>query len=361
MMIVRLFSVFLLSIVIIACDPFHTTFKKSEHPRYFQSASLSDIPTSGDPLTLMTWNIKFGGARIDFFFDCHGDEVLMTKTETESNLAALATIINDIRPDILFLQEADIGSKRSAYVNEVQWLLDHTELNYAVYASQWHADFVPSDGIGPVDSGNAIFSRWPLNDGERIALPEISAQDTLTRYFYLKRNMLKASINLSSGNTLHLLNTHLAAYAQDDTVQKQLNQLLAEMNTMDTDNLHFIAGGDFNTLPPGSTQSKDFADNVCTGEDFLADDFSEKLDLLTPFYQAYTPAVSLADFQSDNNPYLTHSVSGSVFWNRKIDYLFTNTGFVNASTRVYQNVSNGGYETMPLSDHAPMSVQWSIP
>ena len=354
-------GVLLLSFFVLGCDPFHTGFDSHEAPLYFQAGSLSNIPDNSDPLSIMTWNIKFGGARIDFFFDCHGDEVLMTKVETESNLAALATVINNIDPDILFIQEADVSSKRSAYVNEVQWLLNNTKLNYAVYASQWRADFVPSDGVGPVDSGNAILSRWPIKNAQRIALPEIASQDALTRYFYLKRNYLKAEINPATGKTVNLLNIHTSAFAQDDTGKQQLDIFLAELNQLEADNKNFIAGGDFNTLPPGSTKSKDFPDSVCTDQDFQADDFSGKLDWLSDFYTTFTPAVDLEDYTEDNTPYFTHSVSSNEFWNRKLDYLFTNSTFVEGTTQVYQNETNGGINTMPLSDHAPMSVQWSIP
>jgi len=85
----------------------------------------------------MTWNIKFGGARIDFFFDCYGDRVVMTEQEVIQNLAGLLRKIRQVKPDILLIQELDRFSKRSAYVDMLQYIADSAGLPYAVYASQW--------------------------------------------------------------------------------------------------------------------------------------------------------------------------------------------------------------------------------
>src|SRR5690606_1556391 len=104
--------------------------------------------------------------------------------EVETNLQRIADVINAVDPDVLFLEEVDVNSKRSAFVDQVQWLLDHTQLNHGAYASQWRADFVPSDGLGAMDSGNAILSRWPLDDATRFALPLREDQSALVRYFY---------------------------------------------------------------------------------------------------------------------------------------------------------------------------------
>ena len=86
----------------------------------------------------------------------------MTETETKNNLDSIVNFINQQNPDIILIQEIDISSKRSAYVDQVQYILDNTSFNYGVYASMWDADLIPSDGLGAVDVGNAIFSKWKI-------------------------------------------------------------------------------------------------------------------------------------------------------------------------------------------------------
>lgn len=342
------------------CDFFHTEFEDEEAAALYVARSLTPGATTVDSLLAMTWNVKFGGGRIDFFYDCYGDRVLMDKQEVLAHLEGLARKINQVDPDILLLQEIDVLSKRSAYVDMMQWLLDHTRLNYGAYASQWKADFVPSDGLGRVDDGIAVLSRWPIRSARRIALPLRSDQDALNRYFYLKRAILTTEIPLPGRPDFFVVTTHLEAYTKDDTKRKQVDRLEEELDRIDATGGLLLAGGDFNMIPPGSERVKDFPDSVCEDEDFIADDYSAEAGWLDPLFASYRPSVSLASFQADNTPYFTHTTDKNGFWNRKIDYLFTNGDWVPHSALTHQDVSSGGLATMPLSDHAPVTAYLRI-
>lgn len=145
-----------------SCDPFHTGLDDVEEAVRYAAAAPTPAPAPSGAIRVMTWNVKYGGARLRFFWECNGSRTLLAEHEVTANLDAIAARIRAFGPDLLLLQEVDTGrSKRSAYVDEVQHLLDRTGLNHGVYASQWKADYVPSDGVGPVESGNAILSRWP--------------------------------------------------------------------------------------------------------------------------------------------------------------------------------------------------------
>ena len=349
-------------VLLTGCDPFHTGFDDVEDAQVYTAATLTpvadDSPTT---LNVMNWNAKYGAGRIDFFFDCHGDRSLMNAQEVEANLDALAAKINQVDPDVLLLQEIDVNSKRAAYIDQVQYLLDKTDLNHAVYASQWRADYVPSDGVGPVDSGNAIFSKYPLKNATRVAMPPIASQDAITRYFYLKRNMLIADVDVGRDDVV-VVNVHTAAYSTDGTKREQIDLFKAKLDELSGQGKVVLGGGDLNALPPGSEQLQGFDDFVCEdGGDFDADDYSPEVGWLDELYASYTPAVSLEDYQADNAAYFTHTTDKDLFWNRKLDYLFTNTSFVAGSTVTHQDESKGGMATMPLSDHAPISATWELP
>lgn len=340
------------------CDPFNTSFDDIETAYYYRASSYTEPPTANPTeLSVMTWNIKFGAARADLFFDCTGDEVLISDSVTRANLDGLVNKINFSQPDVLLLQEVDVQSKRSAYIDEVQYLLDRTDLNYGVYASAWMADYVPSDGIGRINMGNAILSRWPLDEAVRISLPPIEDQDALTQYFYLKRNILRARIDADFDNELWIANVHTAAFAGGDTKRQHVDRFTHELDQLTADGRLFVAGGDLNLIPRGSVQTQDFPDSACPDEGrFAGDNYSEQLGLLDGLYAAYTPAIALTDFQADNDPYYSFTADGTGFWNRKLDYLFTNGEFVAGSGLVHQDPSSGGVATLPLSDHAPVSV-----
>lgn len=342
-------------------DPFNTQFDDVEDAQMY-TANAFDVPRSEvRQLRIMNWNAKFGGGRIDFFFDCHGDRVHMSQDEVIENLTGLAQKIKQYDPDIVFLQEIDIHSKRAADVDQMQWLLDHTKLNYGAYASQWRASLVPSDGIGHVDSGNGILSKWSINHAERLALPLIGEQDPLTRYFYLKRNILRARIEVPGDTPLWVANIHTAAFAHDGTKSRQIEIFKQELAKLDEQGKVFVAAGDLNTVPPGSTHLHDFPDSVCEVERFQADDYRSETGLLDELYQNYDAAIPLEKYQADNAPYFTHTTDKDGFWNRKLDYIFTNASFKTGSGMVHQDKNSGGMETMPLSDHAPVTVEMAWP
>ena len=87
----------------ISCDPFNTLIEKQSNEDaviHYQAKSIKTPSTIPDTMRIVTWNIKFGGGRIDFFFDCYGDRVIMTKDEVISNMNGIIEKINSINPDI---------------------------------------------------------------------------------------------------------------------------------------------------------------------------------------------------------------------------------------------------------------------
>jgi endonuclease/exonuclease/phosphatase family metal-dependent hydrolase len=352
---IRGLAVSAFSVGVPACsDPFHTGFAPVEAAVTYQSSTVVSPAPPALGLNVMSYNLKFGGGRIDFFFDCQGKRVLMSRQEVLTHLEGLAEKIRQVDPDVLFVQEVDVNSKRSAHVDQLQWLLDHTSLNFAHYASHWKADFVPSDGLGPVDSGNAILSKFPLSEGTRVALALRTDQSGLERYFYLRRNLLRSVVTLPDRDPIFLVAVHTEAYSQDGTKRKHIERFEQELDTLAEQGL-VVGGGDLNTLPPGSLNVSNFDDSACKDE-YLADDYTEEGQWLSSLYTRYAPAIPLADYQTNNARYFSHTTRSDGFWNRKLDYLFTNGRFASGSGLTHQDATSGGLPTLLLSDHAPLSV-----
>lgn len=346
------------------CDPFVTTFEDDGEVYAYKARDLTAV-TTPDTLIVMTWNIKFGGGDIDFWYDCHGERVLMRRQEVLDNMAGVAKIIREIDPDLLLLQEVDIESKRSVFIDEMQYLLNETDLNYGVYASIWQVQYIPSDGLGAMNAGNAILSKWELHDAQRIALALRTDQDALTQYFYLRRNIIKARVALPGMDNLYALTVHAAAFSQDGTKRKHIDAFKRALDEIDADGGLFLAGGDLNTLPPGSLKLSGFEDSVCEDEQFQSDDHTEETDWLDSFYAdvstgGYHPAIALSIYQADNSLQFSHTTLPLKGFKRKLDYLFTNStaGWVANSGVTHQSISDG---TTAWSDHAPISVAWVLP
>ncbi len=333
-------------------DFFGTQFKDIEEAILYQSKNIKSPENQIDTLKelkVLSWNIKFGGGRVDFFFECYGDRAIMNFDEVSTNIENISKKINDINPDIVFLQEVDRFSKRSAFIDQIQTILDKTDLNYGYYASQWRSSYIPSHGLGKIDSGNLILSRYPLKNGKRYSLPLIKNHSFLTKYFYLKRNILEVELDFNS-KKIYLINTHTSAFATDDTKQKQILILKKHLDKINERGEIFIAGGDLNTIPPYSKQIENFEDSFCMKTNSYKKDID--LNLLNPFYKDFKGDINLEEYQNSNQKtYFTHTANKNGFWNRKLDYIFTNGDILDSKT--FQ-------DTIELSDHAPILIKFNI-
>lgn len=356
----KVLLLFSLYAVTVACDPFHTQFDDTEPARFYKAKTVQDDTIEKTTLTVMTWNIKYGGGRILFFWECGGKRGNMTESEVRGHMDGIAAKIRELDPDIVFLQEVDVLSKRSAYLDQVQYLLDHTSLNYGYYASAWKADFIPSDGIGRMDSGNAILSRWKLTDGKRIALPLIGNSSLLEQYFYLKRNILMARV-MHPLRSFMVVNVHTEAFAEDNTKKKHLEEFHRVLSDLATQNIVFVAGGDLNSIPKMSPQRKDFPDDSCGDARFKGDDYSGEEDWLDPLFNDFYSAIPPEVFEADPASYFTFvGFDGSLPWNRCLDYLFSNRPFVENSGQVHQTAQPPSLDPRQLSDHAPVLANWEV-
>ena len=354
-------------IFLFSCEPIVTDFRDIEDAILYESSSKTDGPSSPGSLLVMTWNIRFGAARIPWFGDSCGNRVIMSEAEVLENLQAIVYFLDTIsvKPDILLLQEVDVESKRSGYIDQVQWFLNNTYFNYGAYASMWQAQFIPSDGLGRVDAGNAILSRWEITGAERIQLPLRADQDALTQYFYLRRNILKTKIDVPNQD-FYAICTHTTAFATDDTKQKHIDMFYETINSVES-NAVFIAGGDLNSVPPESTTDYCMSD-ICSGESFhqAGDDpehkegsyfnnFIEEPLLLQSLYSEYYSAIEPGSASSTSHfthsPWNTES-NNTTYWDRKLDYMFSSNSLSGGMTHQGAN---------QLSDHAPVSAVLGLP
>lgn len=349
---------FIIMFSLIGCDSttFRANFADIEDGILYESKELSDIPQSKDALRIVNYNIKYGGARLTFFWECEGTRYNMTEEEVTGNLDNIVAFINDVDPDILILQEVDRRTLRSAYIDQTQYILDRTALNYASYASQQRADYLPSDGFGPIDFGNATLSRWPVSESTRIALPLVDEYPGYYQYFYLKRHILRSKIDLPWNDDFYVVNTHLEAFSNDGTKKQQIDMFHEELGSLSADGSDWVAGGDLNSLPKGSEQLAGFPDD-CPGL-FEPDDYSGEEDWLDELFTDFNSAMDLDDYQTDNSKWFSYTGKQELGWTRTLDYMFTNGQWQDGlqNNYVMQSVEQGGYETLSLSDHAPVHV-----
>ena len=349
-----IFSLFIM-LFISSCDPLVTTFDDIEDAVLYQSNLLKEYPAK-KTISVMTWNIRFGVARLDFALDACGDRVIISKSEVTTGLEGIAKKINDSNVDIVLMQEVDVQSKRSSYIDQVQWLLDNTGMNYGVYASKWKSQIILADGIGRVDAGNLILSKWKLEDAKRHQLPLRGDQDGLTQLFYLRRNVITAKVDMP-GTPFFAVNAHLTAFATDDTKQKHIYGFKTILDDIVASGFNFVAGGDLNAIPPNATKTNYCFDDQCSPGDYNPDDkkggcdFTQEISWLNDLYGKYEPAITLEEYGMKESKHYTHSPGDKLLLDRKLDYLWTNTSWTNAATH---------QDATTLSDHIPVTASWSV-
>ncbi len=349
----RLLAAALALAALAACDPFNTGFHDTERAVLYRARRPGPETAPAGPLRVVTWNVKYGGARLRFFWECRGTRVLMTEQEVRGNVAALSAYLRALAPDLVLLQEVDTaGSKRAAYVDQVQLLLDGSGLNYAAYASQWKADYIPSDGQGPIDSGNAVLSRWPIRSATRHALPLQPDISSLERYFYLKRNLLEVHLDVPGLGEVAVVNLHAEAFSRDGTKKRHLDLFKALLDDLSARGLPVLGGGDLNAIPSTSPVREKFPEDAgCTDGRFDPDSYLGEETWLDPLQAAYRPDVTPAVFGADPGPWYTFVGDEAYPLNRKLDHLFTNRAWAPGSVRVLQ-------DALLLSDHVPLVAGW---
>ncbi len=346
-----------------ACEPLATSFKDVEDAVMYSKSNKVIPPMPDSTITVMTWNIRFGIGRQPWFGDACGDNTVFKKEEVIPGLEVIVKRIKEVKPDILFLQECDVKSNRTAYIDELQYILDNTYFNYAAYVSEWKSEFIPSDGLGRMDMGLVILSPWPITDAQRINLATRGDQAGIVNYFYLHSCIVSGTLKIPGFKEISLLNIHASAFATDDTKKKHYEEFKAEMDNLNATGKYFIAGGDLNELPPGSDSTDYCYEDMCPGELFhqsggdpqhkAGSDYSPEKTWLQPIYDSYKCAVPLNVYLANQSAYFTHTTRPGHTWDRTLDYLFTNHRWRAGSTVTHQNF-------LTDSDHAPVSAEFVL-
>lgn len=148
----------------------------------------------------------------------------------------IARVIARHDPDIIALQELDVGRLRTKEMDQAKRIAELLDMDH---------HFHPVRMIEEEMFGNAILSRYPLKVIRAAALPRFWAH----RYFE-PRGTLWAEIHYS-GMKLQLLNTHLSFWKPE---QKQQAAALCGPEWLDSEFCkgNVILCGDFNAVPESS-------------------------------------------------------------------------------------------------------------
>ena len=229
-----------------------TTLKIKDSEAIEISGHAAAEPNLAQPFTVMTWNVGYGA--LDERQDCYWDGGKgvdgESKAIVQENIDAIRDRIQTIDPDLLFLQELDVDSKRSYRIDELASFQNAFGKDACAcsFAENFKAGFVPLplyNPTGRVEAGIAIFSKYAVSSATRIQLPIPFSWPM--KLFNLKRCLLINRLPISnSDKELVLINLHLEAYDDGEGKARQLAMLMDTMQAEYDKGNYVIAGGDFN-------------------------------------------------------------------------------------------------------------------
>ncbi len=232
-------------------------------------------------LSLMIWNIGYCGLSddMDFFYD-GGKQVRTSKENVYENFDFVkSTLKNNDSLDFILLQEVDLHSKRSYYINE----LDSFKLSLSEFKSffgkNYDVKFVPTPPtkpLGRVKSGLVSFSKFNPKSVTRYSFP--GNYSWPVKLFMLDRCFLVKRYPTNNQKELIVINTHNSAY-DDGSLKKQQMEYLKSFLLEEYDKGNYIiVGGDWNQNPPDIDYSS------------LKEGSPTKRFVLNPIQQDYLPS-----------------------------------------------------------------------
>lgn len=150
------------------------------------------------------------------------------------DLQRLAKVINNAKPDLVALQEVDVGVKRSGRVHQARRLAELTGMAVRYGPTQHY-----QGGL----YGNAVLTRLPILDVLIQPLPY--TESTAERVTY-PRGAIAVTVRGPDGKPLRFISTHFQHNVPEDRVAeaKAINKLFGGDDKVPT-----ILAGDMNAVP----------------------------------------------------------------------------------------------------------------
>ncbi len=217
-------------------------------------------PLENKKITILSWNIGYAGLgnNMDFFYD-GGKKVKDTKQQTLKNLNKIKTILDDYSyVDFILLQEVDVNSKRSYYINEKDTISKQLDNFISFFATNYKVQYIPfpiSSPLGKVESGLITYSKNIPVSSVRYKYP--GNYNWPKKLFLLDRCFICNRYPVNNGKQLIIINTHNSAYDKNGNLrQKQLNFLKKFITQEYNKGNYVIVAGDWNENPPDFNKIK---------------------------------------------------------------------------------------------------------
>lgn len=156
-------------------------------------------------------------------------------TDGEYDIERLAAVITNAKPDLVALQEVDVGVKRSGRIHEARRLAELTGMSVRFGPTQHY-----EGGL----FGNAVLTKFPISDVAIHPLPYTESTPERTTY---PRGAIVVTVIGPDKAPLRFISTHFQHNVAEDRLAeaKAINRLFVN----DKDSVPTILAGDMNATP----------------------------------------------------------------------------------------------------------------
>lgn len=317
----------------------------------------SALLKTGETYTAAIYNIGFGAYTPDytFFLDegsmADGTETVGVHSVAASKESVLActdgaiSVLKDLDPDFVMLQEVDTDSTRSYQVNQKAAVEQAFPDYSSTFAVNFHSAFLAyplGEPHGTVNAGLLTMGDTQVSDAVRRSYPVDDGFPT--KFFDLDRCFLVERLPVEGGHDLVLINSHMSAYDEGGLIRAQQLELLTSVLAQEAAAGNYvIAGGDWNHALCGSLELYESQQNVPPWvATFNESDLPAGFSVVRPTNLESTPTCRGADI-----PY-----------EKGFTYTVTVDGFI-VSDNVVATAEN--IDTSFLySDHNPVKLTFSL-
>ncbi|MEM7589117.1 MAG: endonuclease/exonuclease/phosphatase family protein [Myxococcota bacterium] len=305
--------------------PIHTLFPpQAASPGSFQ----------GD-LAVMTYNMAHANGIKDKPWD------LRRVSYAKQKLQQLAHVLRAAQADVVLLQEVDLHSARTGYVDQARFLAEQARYPYYACSIFWEKNYLPypvwktpAHHLGRIRAANCILSRYPIKQHSRLVFEKPRSNPFWYNLGYIDRGAQTAVLQVGC-HRIAVVNAHLEAFDQSAR-HEQAEQLASWVQSLQ---IPWVLGGDLNAPPPEAVRKKGFAD---PDVDYRTDRTIEFVRAqLPPHVEATLDPPHILTFPSDTPE-------------RQLDHLFVEKQFQVLQARVFT-------EAETASDHLPVLAQLSLP
>ncbi|MDZ7742796.1 MAG: hypothetical protein U5Q03_13910 [Bacteroidota bacterium] len=227
-----------------------------------------DVTAETCVFSFFSWNIGYAGLgmEMDFFYE-GGKQVRPGEEQLTQYWQGIGKTLNKFDSlDFVLLQEVDVRSKRSYFMDQQDSISGIFSNHYESFAINYDVSVVPVpllDPMGTVKAGMMSLSRFKPSEVERIAYPNIAGWPR--KLFLPDRCFIYMRIPAGEKDLL-VVNTHNSFYVQEKELRQQELDILKEFILQEYNKGNYVvAGGDWNQNPPALE-----VDAFSTGDRFEA-------------------------------------------------------------------------------------------